>query len=121
MAALSLGDRFSRIYDNPYNAPSVRGVQLDFDLVRERRWARLESARTDVTEARPGDEITIETLLRPYRGELHPATDSDSYSDFDIQRVRCASWSVTAKLWTASAVARLRSAANSIWLPPLRC
>jgi len=23
-----------------------------------------------VTEARPGDEITIETLLRPYRGEL---------------------------------------------------
>ncbi len=70
MAALSLGDRFSRIYDNPYNVPSIRGVQLDFDLVRERRWARLEGARTDVTEARPGDEITIETLLRPYRGEL---------------------------------------------------
>ncbi len=30
----------------------------------------LEGARTDVTEARPGDEITIETVLRPYRGEL---------------------------------------------------
>src|SRR5216684_3461780 len=70
MAALSLGDRFSRIYDNPYNVPSIRGVQLDFDLVRERRWARLEGARTDVTEARPGDEITIETVLRPYRGEV---------------------------------------------------
>jgi hypothetical protein len=70
MAALSLGERFSRIYDNPYNAPGIRGVQLDFDLVRERRWARLEGARTDLTEARPGDEITIETLLRPYRGEL---------------------------------------------------
>jgi hypothetical protein len=70
MAALSLGERFSRIYDNPYNVPSIRGVQLDFDLVRERRWARLEGARTDVTEARPGDEITIETLLRPYRGDL---------------------------------------------------
>ena len=35
----------------------------------ERRWARLESARTDMTEARPGDEITIETVLRPYRGD----------------------------------------------------
>jgi hypothetical protein len=70
MAAMSLGERFSRIYDNPYNAPSIHGVQLDFDLVRERRWARLEGARTDVIEARPGDEITIETLLRPYRGEL---------------------------------------------------
>jgi hypothetical protein len=68
-AALSLGERFERIYDNPYNAPSIAGVTLDFDLVRERRLARLESARTDVTEARPGDDITIETVLAPYRGE----------------------------------------------------
>ncbi len=70
MAALSLGERFSRIYDNPYNVPGIRGVQLDFDLVRERRWARLEGARTDLIEARPGDDITIETVLRPYRGEV---------------------------------------------------
>ncbi len=69
LAALSLGDRFSRIYDNPYNVPDIRDVQLDFDLVRERRWARLESSRTDVTEARPGDTITVEAMLRPYRGE----------------------------------------------------
>jgi SpoIVB peptidase S55 len=68
-AALSLGERFGRIYDNPYNAPAVNGVKLEFDLVRERRWARLESARTDVTEARPGDEIIVETVLAPYRGE----------------------------------------------------
>src|SRR5579862_2305298 len=68
-AALSLGDRFERIYDNPYSAPAVNSVKLDFDLVRERRWARLESARTDVTEARPGDEVIIETVLAPYRGE----------------------------------------------------
>ena len=68
-AALSLGERFSRIYDNPYNAPAIAGVNLNFDLVRERRWARLESARTDVTEARPGDEVMLETVLEPYRGE----------------------------------------------------
>ena len=68
-AALSLGERFGRIYDNPYNAPAIAGVKLDFDLVRERRWARLESARTDVTEARPGEDITLETVLAPYRGE----------------------------------------------------
>jgi SpoIVB peptidase S55 len=70
MAALSLGERFSGIYDNPYNVPGILGVQLDFDLIRERRWARLEGARTDLIEARPGDEITIETVLRPYRGEV---------------------------------------------------
>jgi hypothetical protein len=68
-AALSLGERFERIYDNPYNAPAIAGVKLDFDLVRERRWARLESARTDVTEVRPGDEVMLETVLAPYRGE----------------------------------------------------
>src|SRR6202034_233996 len=68
-AAIALGERFGRIYDNPYNAPAIAGVNLDFDLVRERRWARLESARTDVTEARPGEEIMLETVLAPYRGE----------------------------------------------------
>jgi hypothetical protein len=68
-AAMSLGERFGRIYDNPYNAPAVQSVKLDFDLIRERRWARLESARTDVSEARPGDEIMVETVLAPYRGE----------------------------------------------------
>ena len=69
LAAISLGDRFSRIFDNPYSVPAIHGVQLDFDIVRERRWARLESARTDITEARPGDDIDIEAMLRPYRGE----------------------------------------------------
>src|SRR6202451_498815 len=54
LAAVSLGDDFGRIYDNPYNTPTVDGVQLDFEIVHERRWALLESARTDVTEARPG-------------------------------------------------------------------
>jgi len=68
-AALSLGERFGRIYDNSYNAPAVESVKLDFDLVHERRWARLESARTDVTEVRPGDQIVVETVLAPYRGE----------------------------------------------------
>jgi len=67
--AVSIGDRFSRIYENPYDTPKIEGVVLKFDLVPERRSARLENARTDVTEARPGDTINIETLLRPYRGE----------------------------------------------------
>jgi hypothetical protein len=69
LAAASVGDRFGRIYDNPYDVPAVKAVQLDFNLEKERRWARLESARTDVSEARPGEDIVIETVLRPYRGE----------------------------------------------------
>ena len=67
--ALSIGERFSRIFDNPYERPRIEGVELNFDLVPDRRSARLETARTDITEARPGDDITIEAVLRPYRGE----------------------------------------------------
>ncbi len=67
--ATALGERFSRIFENPYEQPKIQGVDLNIDLVPERRWARLETARTDVTEARPGDEIVVETVLRPYRGE----------------------------------------------------
>src|SRR5262245_43894365 len=69
IAALSLGERFSRVFDNPASTPEIKGVDLDFELVRDRRTARLETARTDVTEARPGDDIVIEAALRPYRGE----------------------------------------------------
>jgi hypothetical protein len=67
--ATSVGDKFGRIYDNAYQAPEIKGITLDLDVVRERRWARLESARTDVTEARPGEEVLIDVVLRPYRGE----------------------------------------------------
>src|SRR6202051_3132895 len=69
MAAATIGDRFGRIYTNAFDVPDISGVKLDFDLVRERRSARLEASRTDVTEARPGDQIVVETVIRPYRGE----------------------------------------------------
>jgi hypothetical protein len=69
LAASSIGERFGKIYSNPYDAPDVEGVKLDFELVRERRSARLETSRTDLTEARPGDQIMVETVIRPYRGE----------------------------------------------------
>jgi hypothetical protein len=69
LAANSVGDFFGRIFDNPYSTPDIKGLQLDFEVTNERRWARLESARTDVSEARPGDDILVEVLLRPYRGD----------------------------------------------------
>lgn len=69
LAAASIGGSFGRIYDNPFSTPDITGLNLDFEVSKERRWARLESARTDVNEARPGDALTVEVLLRPYRGE----------------------------------------------------
>src|SRR5438876_10682279 len=48
LAAASIGGSFGRIYDNPYSTPDITGLQLDFEVSNERRWAKLESARTDV-------------------------------------------------------------------------
>ncbi len=69
LAAATIGERFGRIYSNAFDTPDIQGVKLDFDLVRERRSARLETSRTDATEARPGGQIVVETVIRPYRGE----------------------------------------------------
>jgi hypothetical protein len=69
LAASSIGDCFGRIFDNPYNTPDIKGLELDFEVTNERRWARLESAHTGSSEARPGEEVNVEVLLRPYRGE----------------------------------------------------
>ena len=66
LAAMNLGEHFGRIFENPYTMPGINGLNLDFDVTPERRAAPLETARTDVTEARPGDEITVEAVLRPY-------------------------------------------------------
>jgi len=69
LIAQSVGERFSKLFENELAEPQVDGVKLDIDLVPERKSARLETARTDVTEARPGQEITVEAVIRPYRGD----------------------------------------------------
>jgi hypothetical protein len=68
-AALAVGDRFGRIYDNPFSAADVHAVELEFNLVPERRSAVLEAAHADLTEVRPGQEIVVEAVVRPYRGD----------------------------------------------------
>jgi SpoIVB peptidase S55 len=67
--AMAVGDRFNRIFDNPYQKADVQGVNLNVSLLDDRRAAKLESARTDLVDARPGDTVNVETVLRPYRGE----------------------------------------------------
>src|SRR4029077_18859053 len=62
LAAIALGERLSRVFVNPYSVPAIHGVQLDKNIPRNPRGPRLESARTDITEARPGDDISIEAM-----------------------------------------------------------
>jgi len=67
--ALGVGDRFTRIYENPSQLPKITGVELSMVQQPERRWVRIESARASVSEIHPGEEFTVEAVLKPYRGD----------------------------------------------------
>jgi len=67
--AIGVGDRFTRIFENPSQSPKITGVELSMEQEPERRWMRIESARASISEVRPGDEFTIEAVLKPYRGD----------------------------------------------------
>ena len=119
--ATSLGDRFGRIFDNPMDGAKISGVSLDIDVEKNRRTAVLESARTNVSEVRPGEEITVEAVLRPYRGErivrhvhMHVPASTPKGSlrvlvgDADtLERMRRLSPAVTQKLDLHSTIALL--------------
>ncbi|HLY19297.1 MAG TPA: hypothetical protein VKR61_18855 [Bryobacteraceae bacterium] len=63
------GDKFNRLYLNAVNPPSIKSVNVNVDLLPERRVASIENAWLATPEARPGEEIGVKVLLRPYRGE----------------------------------------------------
>ncbi len=69
-AALLVGERFSRLYDNAARRTPVKSVEVAVEAFPERRTAELESVQVPQVTARAGERITIEATLRPYRGRL---------------------------------------------------
>jgi SpoIVB peptidase S55 len=66
--ASSVQTTFTRIFSNPYEMPKVNKVSLRVESIPDRRVASILNAWSEVSEARPGDPVTIKVLLRPYRG-----------------------------------------------------
>jgi hypothetical protein len=66
--AASVQSIFSRIFSNPYETPQIERVTLNLESVPERRVATIESAWSEMSEAYPGDRVTVKVMLRPYRG-----------------------------------------------------
>ena len=66
--ASSVQTTFTRIFSNPYEMPKVNKVSLRVETMPDRRVASILNAWSDVSEAQPGDPVTIKVLLRPYRG-----------------------------------------------------
>lgn len=67
-AATAVQGIFSRIFSNPYEIPQIDHVDLHVKLLNERRWAMIDGAWLDKSEARPGETVAVKVLLRPYRG-----------------------------------------------------
>ncbi len=66
-AAITVGTRFSELFANPLEQPVMTGVDLELAVSPERRSAELEGARLLTPEAKPGDAIEIEAVLRPFQ------------------------------------------------------
>lgn len=64
-----ISDRFSRIFNNPFETPKVTGVKMDFEVIPERRTAAIEHVWVEKNEVRPGQTLNLKVFLRPYRGE----------------------------------------------------
>ena len=67
-AALSVQQTFADIFSNPYEVPQIQHIDLHVTELTDPRWATIDSAWTEKTEAHPGDTVDIKVLLRPYRG-----------------------------------------------------
>jgi hypothetical protein len=68
-AANQIGGVFGRLFTNRYETPKITGVEIDIRVVEERRLAVIEEMRASREEVRPGEQVTVVAVLRPYRGE----------------------------------------------------
>ena len=59
---------FARIFSNPYEAAKIAHITLKVESIPDRRWATIESAWSEKSEAQPGENVMVKVLLRPYRG-----------------------------------------------------
>jgi hypothetical protein len=63
------GDKFNRLFLNSVKTPKLKSVNVNVDLLPERRVASIENAWIGPNEVRPGDDVPVKVFLRPYRGE----------------------------------------------------
>lgn len=70
-AALALGERFSKLYDNAARRTPIESVDLEVAAIPRRLTAEIESAQASKVEVHPGDTVTLEATIRPWHGDAH--------------------------------------------------
>jgi hypothetical protein len=67
--ALTLGERFARLYDNAARRTPIESVDLEVAAIPRRLTAEIESAHANKIEVHAGDTITVEATILPWHGE----------------------------------------------------
>jgi len=70
LAALMVGERFSRLYDNAARQTPIDSVNIEVEAIPKHLTAELQSAQSTAAIVHPGDKLTIEATIRPWRGEV---------------------------------------------------
>lgn len=70
MAALMVGERFSRLYDNAARQTPIRNVEIEVESIPKHLTSQLESAQSTAAIVRPGQTVVVEATIRPWRGEI---------------------------------------------------
>ena len=69
-AALQVGTRFSRLYDNASRRAPIESVELAIERLPERLTTQLERAEADRTTVHAGEMLTLYASLRPWHGSV---------------------------------------------------
>ncbi len=70
LTALTVGARFTQIYDNAGRRTPIQSVDLNVEQIPERLTAQLIAAHADKSIVHAGDTITLEASLLPWHGEI---------------------------------------------------
>jgi hypothetical protein len=70
LAALTVGARFTQIYNNASRRTPIQSVQLHIEQIPERLTASLIAAHADKSIVHAGDTVTLEASLLPWHGQI---------------------------------------------------
>jgi hypothetical protein len=70
LAAIMVGERFSRLYDNAARRTPISSVNIEVEAIPRHLAAQLESAQSTIPIVHAGETITVEATIRPWRGEV---------------------------------------------------
>ena len=77
-AAVSLARQvqglFGAVYQNRFEIPDVRAVELSISSIEKGRLAFVESVHPTRTELKPGDDVEFRVLMRHHRGDTFTRT-----------------------------------------------